>query len=446
VASLTAERGRPRADAALDRLVVALPWLGLGGAAVVIAVGLAIKAATGGLGLPLPPFLMYPGVRANVLVIVTVVALAGALGVAPAIVQRLRSPPLTAVALFLLALLLGLSLNVARDGTRGWWEVFATGHNGSIEGPYEYLPGLPVLAHGIPYFLGHFSADFPYLPLHAEGNPPGPLIALHLLGIRTAGAMAALCIGVGALTAPLAYDLGRLLGGEQRGRIAGVLTAFAPSMLLFGVTSADYAFAGLGMVVACLLVRRATWALIAGGCAAALATFFSWLLFAIPAWAALVVLQRDGWRAAARVCVAAGAGVIVFNAALAVAFGYDPFSALSATSAKYASLATSGTRTYAYYLFGAPTAWAVMLGLPIMWFGLRALGRRDRAAVAVAAVIVVASLLGFTRGETERIWLPFVPLACVAAAALVAAPPLRPGRTILAIQALAVEVLFFTVW
>jgi methylthioxylose transferase len=109
-------------------------------------------------------------------------------------------------------------------------------------------------------------------------------------------------------------------------------------------------------------------------------------------------------------------------------------------------LATSVTRTYAYYLFGAPTAWAVMLGLPTLWFGLRALGTRDRAAVAVAAVIVVASVLGFTREETERIWLPFTPLACVAAAAVVPVSRLRPVLTILAVQALAVDVLLFTVW
>ena len=156
-----------------------------------------------------------------------------------------------------------------------------------------------------------------------------------------------------------------------------MLTSFAPAMLLFGVTSADYAFAGLGMVVACLLVRRAGWAVVPGGCAATVATFFSWLLFAIPASAALVVLQRDGWRAAARVCLAAGAGVIVFNAALAIA---------------------------------------------------------------------VASVLGFTRGETERIWLAFTPLACVAAAAVVPVSRLRPVLTILAVHALAVEVQLFTVW
>jgi 4-amino-4-deoxy-L-arabinose transferase-like glycosyltransferase len=62
-------------------------------------------------------------------------------------------------------------------------------------------------------------------------------------------------LGVGALSAPLAYDLGRTLGGDPRGRTAGLLTAFTPSLLLFGVTSADYAFAAIGMGVACLLAR-----------------------------------------------------------------------------------------------------------------------------------------------------------------------------------------------
>jgi hypothetical protein len=299
--------------------------------------------------------------------------------------------------------------------------------------------------HGIPYFLGHFAALFPYLPLHAQGNPPGPLIALDLLGVRTAGAMATLCIGVGALTAPLAYDLGRGLGGEQRGRMAGVLTAFSPSILLFGVTSADYAFATLGLVAACLLVRRRPAAILAGAAAAAGAAFFSWLLLAIPAWAALVVLRRDGWRAGVRVGVAAAAAVVAFNLALFVGFGYDPFAALRATANVYYH-GTGSYRPYAFWVFGSLTAWAVMLGLPIMWFALRALSVGEPAAIALAATVAVAALLGTTAGETERIWLPFAPLACVAAAAAVPAGRLRPILLLLTFQAMLVELLFFTVW
>ncbi len=60
-------------------------------------------------------------------------------------------------------------------------------------------------------------------------------------------------------------------------------------------------------------------------------------------------------------------------------------------------------------------------------------------------MIVVAALAGFTKAETERIWLPFFPLACVAAASL-GVPRLRLVLVVLAAQAIAVEVLFGTVW
>ena len=67
-------------------------------------------------------------------------------------------------------------------------------------------------------------------------------------------------------------------------------------------------------------------------------------------------------------------------------------------------------------------------------------------AVAIGAVIAVAALAGFTKAEVERIWLPFVPLVCVAAAA--ALPLDRPRLLVgaLAVQALLTTVLFETIW
>jgi len=104
------------------------------------------------------------------------------------------------------------------------------------------------------------------------------------------------------------------------------------------------------------------------------------------------------------------------------------------------------TRPYSFWLFGSPTAWAVMIGLPITWYSLRSLAAGEASAIAVWALVAVAAVLGVTGGETERIWLPFVPLACVAAAAAVPASRLRPVLTFLVFQALVVELLFFTVW
>ena len=433
-------RGGPRAVVA-----AALPAAGLLGAVAVVVAGLWIKDTAGGLGTPLPPFLMSWRPQLDPLVAVSVAVLGAGVLAAPILIARVRSRLTFACALYLLALALALSLNVARAGAAGWWKVFATGSHGSFEGSFEYLPALPLLRHGTGYYLSHFASLFPYLTTHVKGNPPGPLVALHLLGVGSPGGLAALCIGLGAFSAPLAYELGRTLGDEQRGRIAGTLSAFSPSILLFGVTSVDYAYVTIGLVVACLLARGGAAALVAGSIAAAFASFFSWLLLAIPAWSAILALRRSGWRRAAAVLGAVALSVVALNAVLALGYGYDPLGALRATDAVYRR-GVAATRPYSFWLFGSPAAWMLMLGLPVAWLGLRSVSVADPAAIALWALVLVASLLGFTKAETERIWLPFVPLACVAAAAATPAWRLRSLLGALAAQALVIELLFFTVW
>jgi hypothetical protein len=425
------------------------PWAVLAGVFAVIVAGLLIKAGGGVLGVPLPPFVMrWEPLVDWPLAVVAAVALGAGVLLAPVVVLRVRSRLVVAVSLYALALGLGLALNAARVGDSGWSKVFATGPHGSVEGYFEYLLALPVLRMGIHYYVSHFAALLPYVTTHVKGNPPGPLIALHLLGISTPGALAALCIGLGSLSAPLAYDLGRVLGGERRGRVAGLLTAFSPALLLFGVTSADYAFTAIGVAVACLLVRAGPRALIAGSILAAIASFFSWLLLAIPAWAAVVTWRRHGWGRAAAVCAGVAIALVAFTGLLAIVWGYDPFSALSATAGAY-SHGIATIRPYAFWVFGSPAAWIAMLGAPVAWFSLRALSDGDDAAVAIWGLVALASVVGFTKAETERVWLPFVPLACVAAAGVLAALPVARLRVVLAalaVQALAVELLFFTVW
>jgi hypothetical protein len=423
-----------------------LPWAGLLACGVVVAVGMWIRESGGQLGVPLPPFVMrWEPLIDQPLALLACFVLALGVALVPGLVSRLRSPVLFAGALLVLALSLGLAVNVARSGTTGWWKVFATGRHGSVEGSFEYLIALPVLSHGIGFYLAHFPAVLAYTTTHVKGNPPGPLIALRLLGIGSPQAFAALCIGLGSLCAPLAYDLGRVLGDEQRGRVAGLLTAFSPAMLLFGVTSADYAFAMLGMGVACLLVRDGRRALVAGSIAAAFASFFSWLLLGIPAWAAVVTVRRRGWGRAVALCLSVAVSVALLNGTLFLLYGYNPFAALRATAGFY-SHGIATLRPYAFWVFGSPIAWAVMLGLPVAWLLLRSLSGRDTAALAVSLLVLASAVIGLTKAETERVWLPFVPLACVAAAGALKPRRLRLVLGLLAAQAIAVELLFFTVW
>lgn len=422
-----------------------LPLSGAIVAAGTVAAGQWIKATGGRLGVFFPPFYAHWNPVAGALAPVAVVVLAAGAAAAPALVRRVRRPAAFAFVLYALALALGVALNISRGGVHDLWAVFKTGPGGSLEAYQEYLPGLPFLNAGVHFYVSHFPQLIPALPIHVAGNPPGPLIAARLLGIHTAQALTALVIGLGALTAPLAYDMARTLGGEERGRVAGVLTAFSPALLVWGVTSADYAFAALGLAAACLLVRRGALPRAGGALAAAAVTFTSWFLFAIPAWAALLVLRRDGVRRAYVLALLCGAALGAVYGALSLSLGYDPFATINATAAAYRH-GISHIRPYAYWLFGSPTAWWLGLGLPIGWLALRAGGMREASALALFAVVIVSAALGLTKAETERIWLPFVPLACVAAATMLPVRRLPPVLWLLVAQALATQLLFDTVW
>ena len=281
----------------------------------------------------------------------------------------------------------------------------------------------------------------PSLPANAAAHPPGLLLLVHWLGIRSAAAFAALVVGVGALTVPLTYLIGRELGRpERQARTGALLCAAAPATVLFGVSSADYLYAALGAASAWLLLRRPA----LGAAALAIASLFSWALLAIGAWAVLVRWRGRGRRDAVMVATACALAVVALDGILAVAAGYDAVGTLRATGRIYRDSMAS-QRPYAFWVLGSPAAWWLILGAPLGWLFARAAARRDTGALALAAVLLIAAVLGFTKAETERIWLPFVPLACAAAAATPLARP-RLLVLVLAAQALAASVLFSTVW
>jgi hypothetical protein len=192
-----------------------------------------------------------------------------------------------------------------------------------------------------------------------------------------------------------------------------------------------------------LLARGARRAL--GPPALALAGFFSYANLAIGAWAVLMTARRDGLRRAALLAVACAAALAAFYVALALATGYDLLGVLRDTATVYRQ-GIASTRPYAFWVFGSPVAFLVTLGLPTAWFALRAAGEGWPPALALLAVLAVAALLGFTKAETERIYLFLVPLACISAAAVLPDRLLPPAVALLAAQALASELLLDTVW
>jgi 4-amino-4-deoxy-L-arabinose transferase-like glycosyltransferase len=151
---------------------------------------------------------------------------------------------------------------------------------------------------GLRRFLDRFAEVALTLPIHPSAHPPGVLISMHSLAIDGASGAAALAILGGALTVPLAYVLARQLLDERRARLATLLVLLAPSTLLYGVTSFDALFAALGTLTAALLVSRRRLARALGGPALAIASFFSFALLGVGAWAAFVAAARRGLRPA----------------------------------------------------------------------------------------------------------------------------------------------------
>ena len=284
------------------------------------------------------------------------------------------------------------------------------------------------------------------MTVNAGGHPPGLLLFVNWTGLTTAPRFAAMCIAATVLTAPLTYALARGCDiGDQRARMAGLLAAGAPSLLLFGMTSADAVFAFLGTATAAALVRRSWWWRGLGTLLLAVGGFTAWSLLAIGAFAVLFTWRRDGWRTALVLAVACAIPFLALNAILAAATGYDPIGTFHATSDLY-DRSLARIRPYAYWWIGSPVAWAVMMGLPTAGAWLIATKRGDRVAVALAVVIAIAALAGFTKAEVERIWLFFVPPACVAAATVLPPGRLRTVLVALGVQALAVQLLFQTIW
>ena len=155
--------------------------------------------------------------------------------------------------------------------------------------------------------------------------------------------------------------------------------------------------------------------------------------------------MRAGPRRGAALAATCATALVAVHGGLALAYGWDPIAALRATEHLYRN-SLARIRPYRYWLLGSPVAWLVTLGLPLAGAAVAAAARRRPAGLALAAVVVTAAVCGFTKAETERIWLFLAPLAAVAAAEVLPRRALRPALAALAVQALAWELLFNTIW
>ena len=289
---------------------------------------------------------------------------------------------------------------------------------------------------GIADFVRDFVDRLPGYPTHVRGHPVAmPLVfwVQEQVGLTGASWSAALVIGVGTSVVVSVAVVVRLLAGEAIARASVPFLAIGPSLVWVG-TSADGFFAGvIALAVLCFALavdRDGTMSLLLAGAAGALGAFalhltYGAVLMLLPLLALAIRSRR--WSPAVAAVGGASAVTLVF-----VAAGFWWFDGPAATQLEY-ERGPGGYRPYWYFaLLANPAALLLALGPAVVVALTRLRDRRVWIVVGGAlAGVVLADLSGLSKGEVERIWLPFVPFLTAATVAL----PRRSWRWWLALQA-----------
>jgi hypothetical protein len=338
----------------------------------------------------------------------------GGLGVAygPELAERLRWRTLLAASW--LGTLAWIALLAASDGPKAITRPLLT--------RYEFLAEVPRVS-ATHDFLGTFTAIAPTYDFHVHSHPPGMLLvlwALDKVGLGGGVIAAAVIIGAGALIAPAALVAARELGTEAWARAAAPFLVFVPAAVWMG-TSPDALYAGVsasGIALFALATGRRDDALgdalaVAGGVLLGAGLFLTYGLVTLGAVPLTIALARRRLRP----LLLAGAGALAVVLAFLLG-GFWWFDGLD-TSRELQLSGVFRHRPYAQFLVNSPAAFAFAVG-PAAAVALVRLRERGVWILTGAALLAlaIADLSGYARGETERVWLPFVPWILVSAAAL----------------------------
>ncbi len=276
-------------------------------------------------------------------------------------------------------------------------------------------------------FLRGFTEHIDDYGTHVRSHPPGLVLilwAMDRVGLGGSAWAAGLVIAGGASAVPAVLLTTRELAGEALARRALPFVVLAPAALYVASTG-DALFAGVGAwgVAAVVMAtgpggsRRDVLAA-AGGAVFGLALLLSYGLVLLGLLPAAVIGVRRAWRVGA-LAVLGGASVI----GLAAIAGFWWVDGVLASRVEYLDSVAS-VRPYGYFLLANLAALAVTVG-PATLAGVLRLRQPLTLLVGPAlAIVALADVSGMSKGEVERIWLPFA-LFLLPAGALAADDPAR---------------------
>ncbi|QYN35424.1 hypothetical protein K1T35_45170 [Pseudonocardia sp. DSM 110487] len=317
----------------------------------------------------------------------------------------------------------------------------------------EYLhdvPRVPDAGEMLRTFADHILTDRPgFWTTHVGAHPPGALLTfvwLDRLGLGGGGPAGLFVMLVGA-AAPVAVAVAvRALGAEDLARRALPFGVLLPGAVWAGV-SADGMFAGvLAWGVALLAIGavgrgpRADLAALAAGVLLGWCLYLSYglVLGGLLALAVLAVTRN------VRAGLIAAVGTLAVVGAFTVS-GFWWFTGFERVQVIYAASIAS-TRPYAYFVWANLAAVLFVLGPAVVAAARRAVALPTGVALlagAGLAAILLADVSGMSKGEVERIWLPFAVWLTIPCALL---PRARFWLAAQAGLALAVNHLLLTVW
>ncbi len=312
-----------------------------------------------------------------------------------------------------------LAWSVALSASEGWRRVAEP-----LNTRYEYLGAVGQV--GTPgAFLRTFVDRLAEYPTHVKGHPPGFVLvlwAIDRLGAQGPGWAAALVLAIAASGSAAVLIAVADVAGRQTARRIAPFLVLSPAAV-WTATSGDAFFAGVAAAAVAVGIvasgqhrpPRLRWglAVIAGLLFAGLAllSYGLVLLGLIP----LFVAYR---RHSLPTVVVTGAVALATLTTFGALTGFWWTEGIAATRVQQLA-GVAPRRPWSYFVVGNLAALAVVIG-PAALGGL-ALIRRNSANVLAAgamAGVLVADLSGFSKGEVERIWLPFVPWLVVGVAAL----------------------------
>ncbi len=338
------------------------------------------------------------------------------------------------------------------DGEAGLTRVMAN--------PDEYLVTARQVTD-VPAMLGEYVDRIPQSaadnwPIHLAGHPPGAvLFHVGLVRLGLGGDLAAALVVVAiAATIPLAtMTTLRALEAESMARLVAPFLVLSPAAVFLAV-SADAVFAAVAAWGLAALALAATagrrggligWGVLAG-------LLLGWCVmssYGLPLLGLLALAVLFLARSWCPLPIAAGTALAVVLGFGALGFAW--WEAYPVLVDRYWD-GIAATRPASYWMWGDLGALLVSGG-PLLGAGLAMAAQRHRGpartvavlAGAAALAVAIADLSRMSKGEVERIWLPFVPWLTLSLA-LLPGGWRRWGLGLQVVSALLVQHLAYTSW